>query len=168
MEVTTEASADIEAVLSHLNSKTSRNFRAASSHGSLILTRLETHSVDDMKAVIDNKCNEWMGTDGQKYLRPDTLFRKSNFSRYLEEIDPTINENLTPKQIEHREYLASAVWQTKRLHVISRARCLCEGCGVNLGDKGHVHHTTYDHWKDEFLFELLYLCQSCHKRIHKI
>jgi len=34
--------------------------------------------------VIDSKCNEWLGTDMSKYLRPETLFG-SKFEGYLNE-----------------------------------------------------------------------------------
>ena len=40
-------------------------------------------SVDDLKLVVSDKCDEWMGTDMQKYLRPETLFRPSKFEGYL-------------------------------------------------------------------------------------
>ena len=41
-------------------------------------------TVDDFKAVIDKKYNEWKGTDMEKYLRPETLFG-TKFERYLNE-----------------------------------------------------------------------------------
>ena len=38
--------------------------------------------VDDFKKVIDTKAAEWLGTDMEKFLRPQTLFG-SKFESYL-------------------------------------------------------------------------------------
>ena len=40
------------------------------------------YSLDDFKTVIDKKCVDWMNTDMQKYLRPETLFG-TKFESYL-------------------------------------------------------------------------------------
>ena len=42
----------------------------------------EGHTVEDFFKVIDNKCTDWLGTDFEKYLRPDTLFG-NKFEGYL-------------------------------------------------------------------------------------
>ena len=42
----------------------------------------EGHTVEDFFKVIDNKCTEWLGTEFEKYLRPDTLFG-NKFEGYL-------------------------------------------------------------------------------------
>jgi 5-methylcytosine-specific restriction endonuclease McrA len=81
-------------------------------------------------------------------------------------LEPIKNTELTQGQIEHREYLKSHKWMKKRDAVIIRAGHHCEGCGVYLGEKGQVHHKTYDNWKNEFLCELIYLCKECHDRMH--
>ena len=39
-------------------------------------------TVDDFKTVIDKKCDEWIGTEWEKYLRPETLFG-TKFEGYL-------------------------------------------------------------------------------------
>ena len=41
------------------------------------------YTEDDFKTVIDKKFAEWKGTEWEKYLRPQTLFRPSNFEGYL-------------------------------------------------------------------------------------
>lgn len=67
-------------------------------------------------------------------------------------------------QIEYHAYLASAVWAEKRRKVIERAGGICEGCRDQPAEI--VHHLTYYHIYDEFLFELVALCRLCHDRIH--
>lgn len=67
---------------------------------------------------------------------------------------------------EHNEYLATPKWKEKRRLVIERCDGRCEGC--RSAPVAHVHHLTYDHWKDELLFELVGLCEPCHHRAHKV
>lgn len=40
------------------------------------------YTLEDFKSVIDKKCSEWLNTDMEKYLCPDTLFG-SKFEKYL-------------------------------------------------------------------------------------
>lgn len=40
------------------------------------------YTLEDFKSVIDKKCSEWLNTDMEKYLCPDTLFC-SKFEKYL-------------------------------------------------------------------------------------
>jgi hypothetical protein len=62
------------------------------------------------------------------------------------------------------QHLASPQWQELRRRVFERSRGLCEGCGQNKAVQ--VHHLSYDHMGDEFLFELAAVCLTCHERIH--
>ena len=154
-------------IIKYLNSKTHKRFRATGKNKTLIKSLLKHYSTVDIERVIDAKCTEWMGDPKmEKYLRPQTLFNKNKFQSYFEQLEPATNEKLTARQIEHREYLSTPRWQDKREAVMKRARHHCEGCGAYLGERGQVHHKTYDHWKNEFLFELIYLCKECHRRIH--
>ena len=61
-------------------------------------------------------------------------------------------------------YLASAAWGKKRELVFRRARGFCEGCGLVPPEE--VHHLSYEHVGNEFLFELVAICHGCHERIH--
>lgn len=74
-------------VISHLNEKAGTNYRASSqATRELINGRLsEGFTVDDFKKVIDKKCAEWKGGEMEKYLRPETLFKRSKFESYLNE-----------------------------------------------------------------------------------
>lgn len=72
-------------IISYLNSATGKNFRASSnSHKKLIRARWnDGYTLEDFKKVIDNMVVNWTGTDFEKYLQPSTLFRESNFDKYL-------------------------------------------------------------------------------------
>lgn len=61
-------------------------------------------------------------------------------------------------------YLASPEWKERRLKVLSRDKGICQGCAKPASE---VHHLTYDHVGEEFLFELIAVCHDCHTRLHK-
>ena len=71
-------------VLGYLNEKAKTNYRISSKEAQKhINARLsEGFTVDDFKTVIDKKCSEWIGTDYEQYLRPQTLFG-TKFESYL-------------------------------------------------------------------------------------
>ncbi|MBD9594518.1 MULTISPECIES: hypothetical protein [unclassified Ensifer] len=66
---------------------------------------------------------------------------------------------------EYDEYLRSEAWKNKRRLVLKRANGVCEGCG--LSEAREVHHLTYAHRMNEFLFELVAVCTECHERLHE-
>lgn len=61
-------------------------------------------------------------------------------------------------------YLNSPEWASKRRLVLKRANNICEGCGTNPATQ--IHHLTYDHAGHELLFELVAVCNTCHKVLH--
>lgn len=78
---------DIECIVSYLNEKASKNYRATSKKtADLIRARLkEGFSVSDFRKVIDNKVADWKPRpEMERYLRPETLFG-AKFEGYLNE-----------------------------------------------------------------------------------
>ena len=71
-------------IISYLNEKAHTKYRPSSSKTkTLIKARLnEGFTEDDFKKVIDNKTDEWLNSDMEKYLRPETLFG-TKFESYL-------------------------------------------------------------------------------------
>ena len=71
-------------IVEYLNSKTGANYKATTKKTqTCIHARLaEGFTVDDFKTVIDKKCDEWIGTEWEKFLRPETLFG-TKFEGYL-------------------------------------------------------------------------------------
>lgn len=65
---------------------------------------------------------------------------------------------------QYTEYLQSQEWWDRRNKVMERACGLCEGCRQR--EPVEVHHLTYEHVTQEFLWELVALCAPCHERIH--
>lgn len=61
-------------------------------------------------------------------------------------------------------YLQSPEWRKRRRLVFKRCGGFCEGCGLHPATQ--VHHLTYEHMGNEFLWELRGICSVCHMRIH--
>lgn len=82
-------------VIGLLNEKVGRRYPVKNPRGEptanaqVVMMRLkEGYTVSDCRAVIASKFRQW-GHDERmaKYLTPETLFRRSNFERYLGELD---------------------------------------------------------------------------------
>jgi uncharacterized phage protein (TIGR02220 family) len=73
-----------ETIISYLNAKAGTKYKATTAKTkSAINARLsDGFTVDDFKTVIDKKCAEWIGTEWEKFLRPETLFG-TKFEGYL-------------------------------------------------------------------------------------
>jgi uncharacterized phage protein (TIGR02220 family) len=73
-------------VIDFLNQKTNSRYRLTDAYKEMIHARIkENFTLDDFKKVITNKALDWIGTDMEKYLRPQTLFSASKFQAYLNE-----------------------------------------------------------------------------------
>lgn len=77
----------ITSVIDRINEITGQKLQASAKvHREFISGRLnEGFYLDDLMAIVEVKSAEWMGTKQQVYLVPKTLFRPSNFDRYLAE-----------------------------------------------------------------------------------
>ena len=73
-------------VIDYLNSKANTKFRSSTKNTqSYINARVrEGYKLEDFIIVIDTKCDDWLGTDWERYLRPATLFG-TKFENYLNE-----------------------------------------------------------------------------------
>lgn len=73
-------------IVNYLNEKTGKNFKPKTPKTQKVIhARLaEGFTLDDFKTVIDKKCNDWLGNEFEKYLRPETLFG-TKFESYLNE-----------------------------------------------------------------------------------
>lgn len=74
----------IKNIVSYLNEKTKSKFKyTTKSTQTKINARLnEGYNLNDFIAVIDKKYDEWIGTEFEQYLCPDTLFG-TKFEKYL-------------------------------------------------------------------------------------
>ena len=86
---------DIQTVLNHLNRNTKSRFRNAVD---LPARFKEGYTVDDALKVIDTKIADWLNTEQQQYLRPQTLFCKKHFDSYLNQL-PAVNKEEPVKEL---------------------------------------------------------------------
>lgn len=77
---------NIKYIVDYLNQKTGKEFRYKTPKTQKLINArfAEGFSVDDFKTVIDKKCAEWLRSDMERYLRPETLFG-TKFEGYLNE-----------------------------------------------------------------------------------
>lgn len=85
-----EASEVAERVVARLNEAAHRSFRAGSDKTvSAIRARLrDGYTEEQLMHVVDVKCGEWVGTDMERYLRPETLFAPSHIESYVNQPMP--------------------------------------------------------------------------------
>lgn len=71
-------------VVEYLNAKAGKNFSTKSKHEHISARLNDGRTVDNLKYVIDVKCEEWLdNAEMEKYLNPETLFRPTKFDTYL-------------------------------------------------------------------------------------
>lgn len=85
--------AERERIINYFNLRCNTNYRPNSKDTKeKVNARLaEGFTEEDFYLVIDKKANEWIGTEYEKFLTPETLFRPSKFEKYL-------NQNIVKPQ----------------------------------------------------------------------
>ncbi len=90
--------APYKTIIEYLNKKVNKRFSYKSeSNRKLIKARFnEGYKLEDFIKVIDIKTDEWINDEKMKsYLQPSTLFRGSNFDKYLNQETPQLNNSET-------------------------------------------------------------------------
>lgn len=108
---TNKLAAQIDEVLTYLNEKTGKQFSLKTqANRNSISGRINAgYTVEDCKLVIDEQTKCWLGNlEMEKYLRPMTLFRPSNFESYLNEARKKIQCSV-PKPFE-LDFTAGEDW----------------------------------------------------------
>lgn len=72
------------AVVDYLNQKAGTKYRASSAKTKTLIhaRAADGFTLTDFQTVINKKCAEWIGTEWEKFLRPETLFG-TKFESYL-------------------------------------------------------------------------------------
>ncbi len=94
----------VEQILDYLNQQTKKHFKKTSGKTkTLINARLnEGYKLEDFKKVIDNKTKDWLKTDMNKYLRPETLFG-TKFESYLNEKQKELTTKDIAEEVDYEE-----------------------------------------------------------------
>src|SRR6056297_3246105 len=104
-----------------------------------------------------------------KDLRNDlnNKFPDDGFVEYMNERTDKFWNKRTHKKLwgnkEYKKYIKSAKWQKKRILKLNEID-YCEMCGST--ENLHVHHLTYEHFKNEHMEDLQVLCKKCHMKVH--
>ena len=77
----------------------------------------------------------------------------------------TLQQGREARRDAYQRYLQTPEWKARRKAVLERERYVCQGCAV--GRAVEVHHLTYSHVGNELLFQLVALCDPCHRRAHE-
>ena len=82
----------IKDIIDYLNLvlNTKYNYKTVNTQKHIRARLKDGYMIDDFKTVIDKKSKEWLGTNMERYLRPDTLFG-TKFESYL-------NQNIVDNQ----------------------------------------------------------------------
>ena len=74
-------------VIEYLNQQTNYNYKFVDKNIKLVSNRLKEYSKDELLAMIDYKCSEWLQDERfKKYLRPATLFNASKCADYIAQL----------------------------------------------------------------------------------
>ena len=96
---------DIEDIINYLNLMTNSRYMLNNTKTiNLIQNKLDNHySIEDLRIVIDKKSKEWLNTDYEKYLRPETLFG-NKFESYLNQKEYRKSNTITTLQDLYNKY----------------------------------------------------------------
>lgn len=93
--------------------------------------------------------------------------RSSNAEEFRLELSRALDRERFERRADYEAYIASPEWQSKRSAVLSRdgSRCQAQmfGCTRYATD---VHHLSYEHFRNEPLFDLIAVCRMCHNQLH--
>lgn len=116
------------------------------------LSKIPIRNID----VIDKERSKYYEIRREKYSEITNLLNEKR--------DEIINTIYAERDRIRNEYYQSLEWKSLRLNVLKRDNYICQGCLKNQATE--VHHHTYAHLKEEFMFELISLCNYCHSRYH--
>ena len=74
------------------------------------------------------------------------------------------------RKLDYKEQIKSPKWQKRRLEILKRDNFTCQICG-ETEKQLHVHHTIYLSGKeiwDYNDYQLITLCEDCHKAEHEL
>jgi hypothetical protein len=104
------------------------------------------------------------GNDGKPLAQFDEQLLISWEAASKKSADKIMNADDSAFWLAYEKYLASPIWRKKREKVFERATGICEGCRENPATQ--VHHLSYEHVGEEYLFELVAICEVCHDKLH--
>lgn len=127
------------------------------------------------KASVQN-INDLDKFDEVKYRGICNMHNKWRSDRYRAEREAdnkftqAVNEDIKAGKYKfvvnstYRRYYESEEWHRTRDRILDRDKNLCRSCGKIAT---HVHHMTYERLGKENDYDLISLCNECHKEVHR-
>lgn len=73
------------------------------------------------------------------------------------------------KRANYERYLDSDAWKALRREILLERGCVCQKCKFRKESRVlHIHHMTYKRLFNELKTDLMVLCISCHRDVHKM
>lgn len=132
----------------------------------------------DKKVILYNQCkNCGFRTQGavkqDKILELDKIDmvdeeaminRKSNINKEINDFTTKFIEHQVYVSLNHTDpYYSSEEWNVRRKMVFRRDGDICQCCLSATSTQ--IHHLSYEHFRNEPLFDLVSVCQPCHEKI---
>lgn len=108
----------------------------------------------------DPEKDEYVGIMGRIRLHNDKRWDESAGKPW----NRIANKYNSLHKAAYHEYLNSPEWEERRQKVLLRDAYTCRICGSE--EDLRVHHLTYDRKYNEPLYDLVTVCDRCHKLIH--
>lgn len=150
-----------------------RSVRACSHAQTKIMTKVASNGRHMVCHQCQN-CGDQVGSYLKKEVWPedrphwDDSIAERMRKRILKAQEPIYLEHIQEAQeqeVRYANYLLSPEWREKRRMVLERDKWTCCGCGKAKATQ--VHHLTYRDIFNEFLFQLVSICDECHDRYHE-
>lgn len=112
-----------ESIIQYLNETAGKNFRhtTAATQKAISGRWGDGFREKDFQHVIDVKTQEWKGTDMEKHLNPDTLFRPSNFEKYLNQKPKQSKQPQFQKKKQPAKTPGAAITEEQRAAMLAEA-----------------------------------------------
>lgn len=110
--------------------------------------------------VFEVTCKSCCDTPRRRRLQE---LRRKSWEIYDKERQAEREREEAQRKADYSAYLQTPQWHELRAKVLHRDKRICQGCGNHATQ---VHHLTYAHIANEFMFELVAVCRACHERLH--
>ena len=137
-----------------------------SSGGEFQRPRLRNYCDDCGRILAGDLKHSLANSDTPQLTRDEAMRREQIWHQYQERLDVERKRQEEQRRDDYEAYLQTQEWAERRQRVLKRANGVCEGCGTAPAEQ--VHHLTYEHCGNEFLWELVAICRHCHLGVHGI
>jgi len=99
-----------------------------------------------------------------KNIRDQERIKTAELTEGKERLKQILSQmEFSEKYKQYQKYLLSNKWKNLREVIMKRDHYKCQICFKNAEE---IHHLTYVHLGNEYLFELVALCKKCHKEYY--